>query len=98
MGNGSGCMRKSSKVMDFAIKEQIRKTSFVKKIEPVNTIPENYDYLQSVIPILKKETKKWENKTKSLEEQTVNLTKIISQKDNEINKLKREIHKLKVSK
>lgn len=63
----------------------------------MNTIPENYDYLQSVVPILKKETKKWENKTKSLEEQAVNLKKIISQKDNEINKLKREIHKLKVS-
>lgn len=63
------------------------------------SITDDYEYLRNtVIPNLKRELSEYEIKVATLEDDVTNLKSVIQSRDEEILKLKTEIHKLKVSK
>lgn len=62
------------------------------------SITDDYEYLRNtVIPNLKRELSEYEIKVATLEDDVTNLKSVIQSRDEEILKLKTEIHKLKVS-
>ncbi|XP_063703032.1 cGMP-dependent protein kinase, isozyme 1 isoform X2 [Culicoides brevitarsis] len=105
MGNAiSGIFRKQSKVttsfQEPVNKEQIRKNSLVlmKQISDMRrkSLTEDYEYLRNTaVPNLKRELSEYEIKVATYEDEVVQLRNIIKARDDEILKLKTEIHKLK---
>lgn len=59
--------------------------------------PEDYDYFKGLVPQLKREAKDWEAKSDSLEAEVLELRKELRMREQEIVRLQREVHKLKVS-
>lgn len=59
------------------------------------SIPENYDYFQSLV-MPHAPSHEWENRILVLEDEIDNLKLTLKSRDDEISKLRREIHKLKV--
>ncbi|XP_044737413.1 cGMP-dependent protein kinase, isozyme 1-like [Chrysoperla carnea] len=76
-------IRKNSKIMI----ENVKKRSSV--------MSEDYEYLKTVVPHLRKELQNWEDKAKCLENEIFEVREKLQRKDSEILKLQREIHKLK---
>lgn len=61
------------------------------------SITDDYEYLRNtVIPNLKRELSEYEIKVATLEDDVTSLKSVIQSRDEEILKLKTEIHKLKV--
>lgn len=62
------------------------------------SLTEDYEYLRNTaVPNLKRELSEYEIKVATYEDEVVQLRSIIKSRDDEILKLKTEIHKLKVS-
>lgn len=62
------------------------------------SIADDYEYLRNtVIPNLKRELSEYEIKVATMEDDITSLRAVIKSRDDEILKLKTEIHKLKVS-
>jgi hypothetical protein len=59
--------------------------------------PEDYDYLKGLVPQLKREAKDWEAKSDSLEAEVLGLRRELRMREQEVVRLQREVHKLKVS-
>jgi hypothetical protein len=59
--------------------------------------PEDYDYLMVLVPQLKREAKDWEAKSDSLETEVLELRKELRMREQEVIRLQREVHKLRVS-
>jgi hypothetical protein len=59
--------------------------------------PEDYDYLKGLVPQLKREAKDWEAKSDSLETEVLELRRKLRMREQEVMRLQREVHKLKVS-
>lgn len=61
------------------------------------SIQDDYEYLRNtVVPNLKRELSEYEIKVATFEDDISNLKSVIKSRDDEILKLKTEIHKLKV--
>ena len=58
--------------------------------------PEDYDYLKGLVPQLKREAKNWEAKSDSLETEVLELRRELKMREQEVVRLQREVHKLKV--
>ena len=58
---------------------------------------EDYEYLRGLVPQLKREAKEWEAKSDSLEAQVLELRRELKIREQEVIRLQREVHKLKVS-
>ena len=58
--------------------------------------PEEYDYLKGLVPQLKREAKNWEAKSDSLETEVLELRRELKMREQEVVRLQREVHKLKV--
>ena len=58
--------------------------------------PEDYDYLKGLVPQLKMEAKNWEAKSDSLETEVLELRRELKMREQEVVRLQREVHKLKV--
>ena len=58
--------------------------------------PEDYDYLKGLVPQLKREAKNWEAKSDSLETEVLELRRELRMREQEVVRLQREVHKLKV--
>jgi hypothetical protein len=56
-----------------------------------------YDYLKGLVPQLKREAKDWEAKSDSLEAEVLGLRRELRMREQEVVRLQREVHKLKVS-
>ena len=58
--------------------------------------PEDYDYLKGLVPQLKREAKNWEAKSDSLETEVLELRRELKMREQDVIRLQREVHKLKV--
>ena len=58
--------------------------------------PEDYDYLKGLVPQLKREARNWEAKSDSLETEVLELRRELKMREQEVVRLQREVHKLKV--
>jgi hypothetical protein len=58
---------------------------------------EDYEYLKGLVPQLKREAKDWEAKSDSLETEVLELRRKLRVREQEVMRLQREVHKLKVS-
>jgi hypothetical protein len=58
--------------------------------------PDDYDYLKGLVPQLKREAKNWEAKSDSLETEVLELRRELRMREQEVVRLQREVHKLKV--
>jgi hypothetical protein len=106
MGNGisSGpCAATSSSTAVTAGNLQYAENGHAQKTSPVGTTtairmspPEDYDYLKGLVPQLKKEAKTWEAKSDSLETEVLQLRRELKMREQEVMRLQREVHKLKV--
>lgn len=81
---------------------QIRRNSLVliKQISDMRrkSITDDYEYLRNtVVPNLKRELSEYEIKVATMDDDITSLRAVIKSRDDEILKLKTEIHKLKVS-
>jgi hypothetical protein len=106
MGNGvsSGpCTATSSNTAVTAGNLQYAENGHPQKTSPVGTttafrmsLPDDYDYLKGLVPQLKKEAKTWEAKSDSLETVVLQLRRELKMREQEVIRLQREVHKLKV--
>lgn len=96
MGNGASAVKSSN---DADVLDRIRKSSKIMCIDNKKNhhLPEDYEYLKSLAPRLEKELSELELKYGTIETELTNTKKELSFKDNQIVRLQREIHKLKVS-
>lgn len=102
MGNGATSGRKNSKnsSSDSEIAQNLRKNSKLMCIDTkkgvVNGTPEDYHYLKTIVPRLEKELSDLEIGYGSLQTELAQTKRDLSTKEEEVNRLQREIHKLKV--
>ena len=106
MGNGASstpCAPTSSNTAVTAGNLQYVENGHPQKASPVGTTtvfrmaqPEEYDYLKGLVPQLKREAKNWEAKSDSLETEVLELRRELKMREQEIVRLQREVHKLKV--
>lgn len=61
------------------------------------SVPDDYQYLCSLVPELKAELKERESRLDLYQTETLELKRRLKKRDEEIGRLQREIHKLKVS-
>jgi predicted RNase H-like nuclease (RuvC/YqgF family) len=59
--------------------------------------PEDYDFLKGLVSQLRREAKDWEAKSDSLETEVLELRRKLGMREQEVMRLQREVHKLKVS-
>lgn len=99
MGNGVTTTKKNSKSSssDCEIIQRIRKSSKVIDNKNKTGVPEDYDYLKNLVPRLEKEVANLEVKYAGAQSDLLNTKKELTCKESEVLRLKREIHKLKVS-
>ena len=105
MGNGvsSGPCAATSDTAVTAGSLQYAEKGHPQKASPggYNTVfrmsqPEDYDYLKGLVPQLKREAKNWEAKSDSLETEVLELRRELKMREQEVVRLQREVHKLKV--
>lgn len=70
-------------------------TSLEKRRE--DSSPDEFDYVRSFVPLGKKCNPTRDSNTRALEEEIELLKDTLKKRDNEINELKRKIHKLNVN-
>ena len=63
----------------------------------VKHVPDDYQYLCNLVPELKTELKERESRLDLYQTETLELKRRLKKRDEEIGRLQREIHKLKVS-
>lgn len=99
MGNGVTTTKKNSKSSssDCEIIQRIRKSSKVIDNKNKTGVPDDYDYLKNLVPRLEKEVANLEVKYAGVQSDLLNTKKELTCKESEVLRLKREIHKLKVS-
>ena len=106
MGNGVSsdpCAATSSNTAVTAGNLQYAENEHSQKASPVGytnvfrmSQPEDYDYLKGLVPQLKREAKNWEAKSDSLEAEVLELRRDLKKREQEVVRLQREVHKLKV--
>jgi hypothetical protein len=107
MGNGASsgpCAGTSSNTAVTESNLQYAENGHPQKASPVvyanvfrMSEPEDYDYLKGLVPQLKREAKTWEAKSDSLETEVLELRRELKMREQEVVRLQREVHKLKVS-
>lgn len=107
MGNGVSvghCAATSSNTAVTAGNLQTAENGQIQRASPTGASPvfrishpEDYDYLKGLVPQLKREAKDWEAKSDSLEAEVLELRRKLRMREQEVMRLQREVHKLKVS-
>lgn len=59
-------------------------------------LPDDYDYLRGLVPQLRRDAAEWQNKAEALGAEVLGLRRELKNREQEVLRLQREVHKLKV--